>query len=425
MANSDTKVRCVNIDWLEVYCFESIDRFPVDADYFRAQGYFVHERDYGTRHYNQMFTIEDEFGQPWIEIRRDPPSGQSRFSGLQFNSCHIRLTNRACYDIDPIGHLREFLVKHDYLFQRIFRIDICYDFERFDDNTKPEAFARRYIEKKYRKVNQCKLRAIGNDDWSDFDWESLSWGNPKSMVSTKLYNKTKELKAGGNEKPYIPYSWACCGLISNPLDGCKVNEDGTRTYPDIWRVEFSIKSSARTWVKIEDASRRKKKQEGMPHTLERFDTKDKLWMRFEELAYHYFRFKLREFKKNPDGTKSDELLRKDLCKDRKVFDFRLDRNFYQVQQLPKASKPNHEDEILRRRLTLYQLVHVSPEIKKACQILLDNIGRDEVRRITLSNEAEDIKLMQHTLAVMLEKPDQKLEEVKTYLKSLIDGNSLF
>ena len=42
-------MRCVNLDWLEVSCEESNNRFPCDPDYFRSQGFIVHERDYGTR----------------------------------------------------------------------------------------------------------------------------------------------------------------------------------------------------------------------------------------------------------------------------------------------------------------------------------------------------------------------------------------
>ena len=62
-------MRCVNIDWLEVSCEESNMRYPCNAEYFRQQGYFVHERDYGTRVWGEVFTIEDEEGHDWIEVR--------------------------------------------------------------------------------------------------------------------------------------------------------------------------------------------------------------------------------------------------------------------------------------------------------------------------------------------------------------------
>ena len=129
------KQRCVNIDWLEVYVLESNDRYPCNADYFRRQGYLVKERPYGTRVYREMFEIVDEQGNPLIEVRRNPASGEANFNGLQETSSHIRLPNWMLYQGKPIDFLREFLLKHDYIFKRIYRIDICYDFERFPVDT--------------------------------------------------------------------------------------------------------------------------------------------------------------------------------------------------------------------------------------------------------------------------------------------------
>ena len=71
------KPRCVNIDWLEVYVLEDNQRYPCNADYFRRHGYIVSEREYGTRQYKEMFTLQDHFGQGLIEIRRNPFSASS------------------------------------------------------------------------------------------------------------------------------------------------------------------------------------------------------------------------------------------------------------------------------------------------------------------------------------------------------------
>ena len=95
-------MRCVNIDWLEVYAKEDSSRYPLNADYFRQCGYFVKERDYGTRVYAEMFTVEDEEGHPFVEVRRHPLSGDSSFTGLDDYSCHLRLVNRACYYDDAV-----------------------------------------------------------------------------------------------------------------------------------------------------------------------------------------------------------------------------------------------------------------------------------------------------------------------------------
>lgn len=430
------QLRCVNLDWLELYCLESRTHYPCNADYFRQQGYFVRERDYGTRQYNQMFTLEDEKGEPWIEIRRDPAAGDSDFSGLVPESTHIRLVNRACYDNDCIQKLRAFLIKHDYIFQRIYRIDVCYDFEKFDTGDMPAKFARRYIEGIYRKVNQCHLNVHGEDRWNDFEWECLSWGNPKSMVSTKMYNKTKELSRPKADKPYIRYAWFLSGLISNPVTGIKVDEQGREYKPEIWRVEFSMKSSARNWILIEDQSGKKVKKKAIPHNLSLFDTREKLWDRFEELAYHYFKFRYKEYKNDAKKLVSaalecceppheKELKRKDLCREKILFYFNKNREFLKLDQLPKASKPCHDDEVLRRHLQKYRMYHVDTRIREACDILLSSLSRSEITRLVEDISSEEIERLQRVLSLKMHYPEKDILEIIGEVKELMADKTIF
>lgn len=421
---TEPRKRCVNIDWLEVYVLESPKNYPMDADYFRRLGYFVIERDYGTRTYRQMFTIEDEHGNPWIEVRRDPASGASEFTGLSPESCHLRLTNRACYAKDAVEQLRVFMLTHGYIFQRIFRIDVCYDFEYFDSGDLPERFARRYIERKFRKINQCKLALYANDEWSDFEWESLKWGNEKSMVSTKLYNKSKELASNKNDKPYIRYAWFENNLVHDPVACTKKNAQGEIYKPDIWRVEFSMKSSARNWLVIEDQGGKKVKLKAIPHKLDLFDSRDKLWQRFEELAYHYFRFKYREFKKRVNSNQEPELKRKDLCRDKMLFDFRHPSQFMQLKQLPKASKPNHDDRLLMQRLQKYMHEHVQHDIQLACQTLIESLQRSEIVRLVEDADPMKIEALKRVIGLRLRYPDRKLTELAEEVYRLLSSDSL-
>ena len=60
---------------VEVYCLESNQRYPCNAEYFERAGYCVRQREYGTRVYKEMFEIIDKDGNPLIEIRRNPASG--------------------------------------------------------------------------------------------------------------------------------------------------------------------------------------------------------------------------------------------------------------------------------------------------------------------------------------------------------------
>lgn len=380
-------MRCVNVDWLEVYAFEDNSRYPMNADYFRGKGYFVSEREYGTRVYAEMFTVENKHGEPFVEVRRAPMSGNSSFTGLSELSCHLRLVNRACYSNSPVRDLAEFMIEHGYIFQRIFRIDVCYDFQVFDSGDDPARFLRRYIENKYSKVNQCRMRVIGDDAWASFDWESVAWGSPSSMVGTKMYNKTKELKATGMKKPWIVQAWFASGLIDDPLN-----------LPDVWRIEFSLHSSARNWIVIEDADAKRSRKRAIPHRLDLFDSRDKLWQRFEELAHHYFQFRHVEYVAQANSEHERKLKRKDVCREKRLFDFNKDREFYKIDGLPRLDYSNDRVNGLLQQLIKYREHHPDLDLRKACDIVIDYMERRELSKLTKTGTADEINQIRLAIA---------------------------
>lgn len=415
-------MRCVNIDWLEVSAEESPMEYPCNADYFRSKGFFVHERDYGTRVWGEVFTIEDADGHDWLEIRRQPPSGSSEFKGLSEFSCRIRLVNAQCYVKNCTQRLLDFMVRFDYQFKRIFRIDICYDFELFDYGDAPARFARRYIERKYRKVNQCKVRVIGDDNWTDFDWESLSWGSQSSMVSTKMYNKSKELKSVSRSKTYIPMSWFENGLIDDPINRTKKRPDGTIYEPEIWRIEFSLKSKADRWIVIEDVSGKRTKKRAIPHTPDMFDSPDKLWQRFQDLAFHYFRFKKAEYNEERDKDGNLVPKRKDLCADKKLFKFDEDRVFHQLDMAIPGTKPDQEIDILLRRLKQYRASTSDQLQMQACDVLIQALERADLRRYTPRQIWAETEALQRAVAIRFNHPEADIiETIEQIKQDLLDG----
>lgn len=429
-------MRCVNIDWLEVYCEESNDEYPCNADYFSRKGYVVREREYGTRVYEEMFYILDRNGNDMFEVRRNPKSGDSSFVGLSPQSTHIRLCNWVCYQSNCVQLLRDFLVRHNYIFHRIYRIDVCYDFERFDSGDKPERVARRIVEKTYLKMNQTKIHAIGDDNWGGYAWETLSWGSLTSMVSTKLYNKTKELAATGNKKPYILTQWMMAGLIDNPVTQVKYNKDGSQYKPDIWRVEFSIKSKADSWLILEDISGKRVKKKAVPHSLSLFDSQDKLWQRFQDLAYHYFRFKVKTFKKQKRGVAGfalgqiesnhdPELQRKDRMPEKVLFHYDQDREFMHIQNVPKPSKPYHDGEVLRRRLINYAATHPDHKIREACKVLVDSIDVRDIYRYTDSFDIWQVKALQGAIQLKMGGDERSTLEIIAQLEELIKKGEIW
>ena len=412
-------MRCVNIDWLEVSCEESNAVFPCNAEYFRTQGYFVHERDYGTRVWGEVFTIEDAEGHDWIEVRRNPPSGNSEFKGLTEFSCRLRLVNAQCYHKDCVLLLREFMLRHDYIFKAIFRIDICYDFEYFDYGDQPSRFARRILERKYRKINQCKIHAIGDDRWSDYDWETLSWGSPASMVSTKLYNKSKEIETVSKEKVYIPYAWFLAGLIDNPVSRTKIDDHGKEYKPEIWRIEFSMKSKAKRWLVIEDVSGKRMKKKEIPHTLDLYDAPDKLWRRFQDLAFHYFHFKVAKYKEvrkgltaqllaEPSHAEDRQPVRKSLCPDKLLFRWDKDHVFEQLDMKMRAVKPDNTMEILRRHLQFYKAKTEDVKQREAADLILEVLEREDLRRYTPKQVMSEIYALQETLRLRMKYPEKDI-----------------
>lgn len=387
-SSSNNPTRCINLDWVELYCLEPSDRYPLNADYFRAYGLVVNERDYGTRVYKEMFTIEDEHGHGFIEVRRNPASSVAKDGGLfPAESCHLRLTNFACYAPDPIGDLRRFMVQHGYQIVRIFRIDIALDFTTFDRGDDPERFVRRYLAGKYSKVNQGHISAHGDDTWQARRFNSLSWGAPKSMVSTKMYNKTLEL-AQANDKPYIRYCWFLAGLIDDPVTGEKHLSDGTRTKPNVWRVEFSIKSSAKKWFVIENCNLHKKGNVYMHHTLDMYDNREKLCTMFASLSRYYFHFK-----------KFEEGKRKDRCEDKVLFQFSPKDTILKPDREASDRPVNSLLERLMRYLKQYQSTCIDDSINKAIGTLL-NALRSQMNTQFAGNSftAEDILILQRLIA---------------------------
>lgn len=380
--------RCINIDWLECYCIEPM---RLDAAYFMQNGWNVKQRDYGTRVYEEMFTLLDyTTGEPLIEIRRNPVGADIGHSILDPNSCHIRLTNRTCYYDNAAEIMFDFIVRYKYTFMRISRIDICLDFEYFDSLDNPQDFVQRYLKGRYAKINQTNIRSVGKDLWDGRVWNSLSWGSPKSQISTKLYNKTLELKEC-KDKPYIRQAWAMAGLVDDFIKLTKTKK-GEEYKPIIWRLEFSIKSSVKGWFVIEDTTAKKTKPRSIHNTLDCYFSKQQILNVFASLTEHYFHFKkvcekpsksiaLATIRQEVDWKNRDRnLQRKDRCPDKVLFNFTDQTEFYKVERVASSKPKDKHDEVLLRKLQLYRESHYQDEIRDACTLLIHDIENTTFRK---------------------------------------------
>ena len=379
-------MRIINIDWLEIYCIEPNDE-PRDAKFFKAQGYEVEERCYGTPIYQEMFTIMNN-GNPWIEIRRNPYSIKSLGGIMMDGSVHIRLSNESCYNDDPINELRTFILTFEFTYKSIARIDICLDFNTFDNGWTPTKFINAYMRSRISKVNQTNVSCHGSDNWDGRSFNSLKWGATTSPISTKLYNKSLELKQC-DDKPYIKQWWQCGG----DFVGMAINSDsvtGLDLTQDVWRLEFSIKAQAQA------RKRKNGNQEKFTLHLFDYDTKEKLWQRFCELYEMYFDFRRKEYVYE-EKTQSRHLKRKYDCKRIKLFDF-SDRSIkYRPARKPRVKKrPDRIYKIMINRLSdIMKNPKVEREYKNAFETLINYLSYKcwyEVKHFKQEEEEELLKL---------------------------------
>ena len=411
--------RCVNLDWLEVHCLEPVG-IPHDAEYFRRAGLTVDERSYGTRVYRQMFTVHDALGHPFVEVRRDPFSVGVK--GIHSpEECHLRLVNAACYYDDAAARLRYFMERYEYEFCRISRVDICMDFEHFDEGDDPAKFLSRYLRQVYSKINQGNITAHGTDRWNGQVWNSVSWGSPSSAIGTKFYNKTMELYDQATNtfrKPHIRYSWLMCGLIDDFHTCMRNGKDGVYL-PQIWRVEFSIRSSVKKWFAIE-LNGKAGNYQSIRNTLDMYDDRQKLLTLFAALSKHYFHFK--HYVKEQ---------RKDRCPDKVLFKWDGLQVTYKVGRddaisiLGEGAKQQKPYDALLRKLREYQHTASKPEVLEACQVLIKAIEGDYLRS-DLANPFSYVELMQlrRALAEKAAGRDTDVTVIMQEIKRLLSLNDL-
>lgn len=413
--------RCINIDWLEVYCLEPVDQ-PHDDNYFRRRGWKVETRPYGTRSYRQMFTLIGADNEPFLEVRREPVGffKDGSQSHQDPNGCHLRFVNRSCYLHHAAALMQEFIGRYGFIFQRIAKIDLAYDFERFDSGDYPNAFLRRYIEGHYSKINQSNIAARGRDQWDGRKWSSVSWGAERSPVVTRFYNKSKELLEV-HDKPYIRQAWAECGLIDdvvtmykridpdNPPRKSKVYDDNWYK-PEIWRVEFSVRSSVKRWVTIDNELSPQGGKVSLRNTLDIYVERSQLWTMFASLATHYFHFRY-----------YSEGISKYSAEDKMLFDFAGESIFYKVEKVASNRAKSDVIERLIRAIEAYRRFHFDKETNRAAAILEDELRRLQAERMAVRPwDDSETRLLRRLLAVRLSDPSRPFAVSRSIAQRMVE-----
>ena len=356
-------MRVFGIDWLEFFVSED-PAVDYSIEGFRSRGFDVIDREYGTKTMSQMFTLLDYSGDGMIEVRRAPRGLEkhAEFNVYTYGDSYVRLTNKYCYIQNPMKFLLDFLASQRYTLKKIYRIDLFTDFVRFDTGDRPDKVMRRIVQHKYSKVNQTHRRTSGEDTWTECFDNWIAWGASGSMVSTKIYNKTKELRENGMKKPWILDEWRRAGFIDNSTE---ISKNGIPV--DVYRLEFSIKGNAKGWIVIDKSDSPDGVRHMIPHTPECYSEPRGVLNAIANLIPYYFRFKIYEPNK-----------RKSLCKDKKLFDFSKDdaELGYRLTSASDAARVRTEwvlddDRVLRYLSKAYGILRETNHGQKVASIIRD------------------------------------------------------
>lgn len=385
-------MRSVSLDWLEIFVNEDYRR-SYEPEAFESRGYWVEVRAYGTKQFEQMFTILDQQANPMIEVRRKPRGvdGVKR-SIYNLGDCYLRLHNSYCYHATPVTILMQFVEREKYQFKRIYRIDLALDLVRFDKGDLPATVARRIVKHVYAKINQSNRRTSGDDTFTECFDNWISWGRAGSMVSTKFYNKTKEIEDTKFNKTWIIQRWLDDHLIDNPLTLSKDNKK-----QEVWRIEFSIKSSAKEWIVVQPDESNSGEREYIEHSLDLYATREGMWTAIRNLIPHYFHFKIYEEGKS-----------KYKCQDKILFVFtkeELSERYRLTNESDAARARNKVDaDIYAQLKSLARVVnkakdeearqHVQRAITRLNQILHEQYTTEEFYRALMATNGDMAEAIQ-------------------------------
>ena len=376
------KHRCINLDWLEVFCEED-PHFTLDVQSMQKLGFEVERRAYGTPMYQEMFTLL-RGGVAILEVRRNPYSKKSEGGLFADGACHIRYSNRTCYGVNPMQEMRNFIQRAHLKYHGISRVDICMDFLKFEDaqHLSPRAFIVNYLNGHLLKVGQNKIRGVSEGtkvteiEGCSFAGRicgignrvnSLKWGGKKCPVSTKLYNKSLEMREV-KRKDYIIDQWVAAGLVTREYvterDGKKrlaLMHDGKEV--DVWRLEYSIKLGGSTFVET-------KQGEIIDFNLSSVDTRDKMLSVFCALTNRYF--DIRYSRKTKSGKAENTARLKTL----KVIVSKLMERAYKPMQLSMKKDLDRFKRIILKKLSSMVESDVADELdRSAFRRMLDFVQK--------------------------------------------------
>lgn len=227
-------IRCINVDWLVLYgSLNSIEEIDIGLEKYNL---IRTENLRGTNNFATWCSIRSKKSQEkYAELCYNPYSIKDNGGGGVFsaNDCTIQLCNKWLYSPGGIQSFLNVCSSIGFRYKSISKIDICLDFQKFDNNMNPQTLIKGFFSCKYWKVGQTSCSSFQKQS-TGMEFSGIYFGSPSSAAKIRLYNKSQEMREL-KEKPYIRDVWKECNLDENK---------------DVWRLEVSIKPSGQNMVQV-------------------------------------------------------------------------------------------------------------------------------------------------------------------------------
>jgi hypothetical protein len=203
--------KVINIDWLQINCKGILKLLP---------NYNYKILPYSTRVFKRITEVSHN-NKILCTIASLPLS-----SVIPSDTNLIKFDNKVLYEFGFIDIVDTFVNQSGLKFKGITRIDLCCDFNYFDINMTGSTFIKNFVANKYYQKKRNNFKVQGRQEKNNI-FEYLRLGSNTSIVSSYLYNKSREMQV--------------CKFKQHIFDCWRLN--GLDTNKDVWRLEFSLKSS--------------------------------------------------------------------------------------------------------------------------------------------------------------------------------------
>jgi hypothetical protein len=212
----------IGIDWLQLYV-----ELPID-DIVKNTYYDVILQSFQTRQFKKVYEIKTNGDRlPLATL-----AAEAHSNIMAKNTGVLKIENCCLYQNDLKSWVNNLLLKLNLKLLNVTRIDYFIDFQKFLGDVTPTEFIKEFVSGNIIKMGKSKFQINGSVK-KIFTYDYLKFGSKTSEINYYLYNKSKELKEVKN-KPYITRMW----------DKLNINQEEN----DVWRLEFSIKSSQKIFI---------------------------------------------------------------------------------------------------------------------------------------------------------------------------------